>query len=90
MDTSNLLAKFTNRTMHDAIREKVLPNTKIEVGDRIAGLRSRIQRHMNRELAPDIWMKGAVTTFAPRSIYPVAGGIELQFVMDGTLNLTIQ
>jgi len=90
MDTSNLLAKFTNRTMYDTIRENILPNTRIEVGDRIAGLRSRIQRQMNRELAPGIWLEGAVTTFDPRNIYPVPGGIELQFVLDGTLNLTIQ
>jgi hypothetical protein len=76
--------------LYDAIREKVLPNTRIDVGDRIAGLRSRIQRHMNRELAPDIWIEGAVTKFDPRSIYPVPGGIEVQFALDGTLNLTIQ
>jgi hypothetical protein len=76
--------------LYETIREKLLSNTKLEVGDRIAGLRSRIQRHMNRELAPDIWIEGAVTSFDPRDIYPVQGGIELQFVMDGTLNLTIQ
>jgi Domain of unknown function (DUF4403) len=90
MDTSNLIARFGNRMLYDAIREKVLPNTRIDVGDRIAGLRSRIQRHMNRELAPDIWIEGAVTKFDPRSIYPVPGGIEVQFALDGTLNLTIQ
>lgn len=90
MDTSNLLAKFTNRGVHDTIREKVLPNTRIEVGDRIAGLRSWVQRQMNRELAPGIWLEGAVTKLDPRGIYPVPGGIEVQFVMDGTFNLTIQ
>jgi hypothetical protein len=45
---------------------------------------------MNRELAPGIWLEGAVTKLAPRGIYPVPGGIEVQFVMDGTLNLSIQ
>lgn len=90
IDTSNLLARFGNRMLYDAIREKVLPNTRIDVGGRIAGLRSRIQRQMNRELAPDIWIEGAVTSFDPRNIYPVPGGIELQFVLNGTLNLTIQ
>lgn len=90
VETSDALARFTNRTMHDTIREKVLPNTRIDVGDRIEGLRSRVQRQMNRELAPGISIEGTVTTFAPRSIYPVPGGIELQFVLDGTLNLTIQ
>jgi hypothetical protein len=90
METSDLLATFTNRTVHDAIREKVLPNTRLDVEDRIAGLRARVQRQMNRELSPGIWLKGAVTKFDPRGIYPVTGGIEMQFVLDGTLNLTIQ
>lgn len=90
MDTSNLLAKFTNRAMYDTLRNQILPNTRIEVGSRIQGLRARIQRQMNRELAPDMWVEGAVTTLDPRSIYPVPGGIELRFVLDGTLNLTIQ
>lgn len=90
VETSDRLAKFTNRTMHDTIREKVLPNTKIEVGDRIEGLRSRVQRQMNRELAPGISIGGAITKFDPRGIYPVPGGIEIQFVLDGTLNLSIQ
>ena len=90
IETSDMLAKFTNRTMHNAIREKVLPNTKIEVGDRFEALRARVQRQMNRELSPGMWLEGAVTKFDPRGIYPVPGGIEMQFVLDGTLNLTIQ
>jgi hypothetical protein len=90
VDTSNVLVKFTNRIMYNSIREKILPYTKLEVGDRIETLRSRVQRQMNRELAPGIWLEGAVTKLAPRGIYPVPGGIEVQFVMDGTLNLSIQ
>jgi len=90
MDTSTLLARFTDRAVHDAILQAILPNTRIDLEDRIAGLRSRVQRQMNRNLAPDMWLKGAVTKLDPRGIYPVPGGIEVQFVMDGTLNLTIQ
>jgi len=60
------------------------------VGDRFEALRARVQRQMNRELSPGMWLEGAVTKFDPRGIYPVPGGIEMQFVLDGTLNLTIQ
>lgn len=90
VDTSNVLVKFTNRMLYNSIREKILPYTKIEVGDRIETLRSRIKRQINRELSPGIWLEGTVTKLDPRGIYPVPGGIEVQFVIDGTLSLTIQ
>lgn len=90
VDTSNILVKFTNRIMYDTIREKVLQNSTIDVGDRVNGLRSRVERQMNRELAPGIWIQGSVTKLEPRGIYPVKGGIEAQLVMDGTLELIIQ
>jgi len=76
--------------MHNSIREKVLPHTKIDLQDRIKVLRSRIERQMNRELAPGIWLEGKVTKLEPRGLYPVPGGMEIRFVTDGTLNLTIQ
>ncbi len=90
VETSNWLVKATNRMMYNTIRDKVLPYTKIDVADRIELLRRRIERQMNRELAPGAWLEGEVTTLVPRSIYPVPGGMEMQLVIDGTLGLTIE
>lgn len=90
VETSNLLVKATNRMMYDSIRQQVLPHTKIDLRDRIEILRSRIERQMNRELSPGIWIQGTVTRLDPRGIYPVPGGMEIQIVIDGTLALTIQ
>jgi len=90
METANVLAKFANRVIYDTIREKVRQNSRIEVRDRIETLRRQVERQMNRELAPGLWLEGAVTTLAPRGIYPVPDGIELQFAMDGTLHVNIQ
>jgi hypothetical protein len=90
VNTSNLLVKATNRMMHDSIRNKVLPHTKIDLRERIGILRNRIERQMNRELAPGIWIQGEVTKLEPRGVYPVPGGMELQLVIDGTLELVIQ
>ena len=45
---------------------------------------------MNRELAPGISLLSAITTFKPTGIYPVTGGVEVMFTVDGTLHLTIQ
>jgi hypothetical protein len=53
-------------------------------------LRSRIEEQMNRDLAPGIWLEGKVTRLEPRDIYPVPGGTEMRFLVNGTLHLTIQ
>lgn len=90
VDTSNILVKFTNRIMYDTIREKVAQNTRIDVGDRIEVLRRQVERQMNRELSPGVWIQGAVTKLSPLGIYPIPGGLEAQLVIDGTLDLIIQ
>ena len=90
VETSNLLVKSTNRLMHDSIRDRVLPQTRIDLRDRIDLLRSRIERQMNRELSPGIWVQGAVSKLEPYRIYPVPGGLEMQLVIDGTLGLVIR
>lgn len=90
IETSNMLAKFANRMLYETIREKVVESSRIEVGDRIEALRRQVERQMNRQLAKDIWLQGSVTTLAPRGVYPVPDGIELQFAMDGALRVIIQ
>ncbi len=89
METSNLLMRLANRMMYDTIRDKILPYTRIDIANRAALLRRRIERQMNRELGPDTWIEGAVNTLAPNNIYPVKEGIELQLLIDGTLGISL-
>ena len=90
VDTKNVLVEATSRLMHDMIREKVLPDTQLDLQDRIEWLRRRIEQNMNRELAPGIWLQGTVDKLKPIGIYPVTGGVEVQFVVHGTLHATLQ
>jgi hypothetical protein len=89
METSNLLMRLANRTMYDTIRDTILPYTRIDIANRAEVLRRRIERQMNRQLGPDIWIEGAVTTLVPNHIYPVKRGIELQLLIDGTLSISL-
>ncbi|MCC6139758.1 MAG: DUF4403 family protein [Nitrospira sp.] len=90
IDTSNLLVKATNQLMHDKIRSQLLPNTRLDLRDRIHALRTGIERNLTRALAPGIMFDCAVTTLKPVALYPVSDGLEIQFIMDGALTLTIQ
>ena len=89
METKNVLAKATDRMMHDAILEKVLPDTKIDLRDRFEELRNRIERQLTRELVPGTWLEGSVSKMEPRGLYPTQNGLEVQLVVDGNLTLTI-
>ena len=89
METKNVLAKSTDRLMHDAILEKVLPDTKIDLRDRFEELRNRIERQLTRELVPGTWLEGSVSRMEPRGLYPTQNGLEVQLVVDGNLKLTI-
>ncbi|HSE58739.1 MAG TPA: DUF4403 family protein, partial [Nitrospiraceae bacterium] len=89
METKNVLAKATDRMMHDAILEKVLPDTKIDLRDRFEELRNRIERQFTRELVPGTWLEGSVTQLVPRGIYPTEQGLEIHLVVDGNLKLTV-
>lgn len=89
METRNVLAKATDRMMHDAILEKVLPETTIDLRDRFEDLRNRIERQFTRELVPDTWLEGSVTQLVSRGIYPTEQGLEIHLVVDGNLKLTV-
>lgn len=89
IETRNVLAKATDRMMHDAILEKILPETRIDLRDRFEDLRNRIERQFTRELLPDTWLEGSVTQLVPRGIYPTEQGLEIQLVVDGNLKLTM-
>jgi hypothetical protein len=90
VETSNWLVKVTNRMMYDTIRDTILPYTKIDVSDRIEGLRRRIERQMNHDVAEGVWMEGTVTKLVPHRIYPVKGGIEMQLLIDGTMKIGLE
>jgi hypothetical protein len=89
METKNVLAKATNRMMHRAILEQVLPDTKLDLRDHFEDLRNRIERQFTRELLPDTWLEGSVTRMEPRGLYPTQDGLEVHLVVDGNLKLTI-
>lgn len=89
MDTRNVLARTIASRGHDAIVEKVLPDTKIDLRDHFEELRNQIDRQLTRELVPGTWLQGSVSRIEPRGLYPTLNGLEIQLVVDGNLKLTI-
>ncbi len=90
VDTGNLLVNATNQLMHDKIRSQLLPNTRLDLRDRIHALQKGIERTLSRALAPGTTFDCKVTTLKPTALYPVPEGLEVLFIVDGTLALTTQ
>jgi len=90
IDTSNLLVNATNRLMHDSIRSQLLPDTRLDLRDRIHALQKGIEQNLSRALAPGMTLHCEVTALKPAALYPVSNGLEILLIVDGTLTLTTQ
>jgi hypothetical protein len=90
LDTKNVLANAANALAHDQIVAQLASSTRIDLTERIRKFRDNLQRNFNRELASGIRMQGTDVDFAPTGVYPVAGGLQIQVVVDAKLRLTVQ
>ena len=48
----------------------------------------RLARALTRQVAPGTWLEGSVTSLQPRAIYPMPGGVEIQVIAEGSLQLS--
>jgi len=90
MDTKNILVRAANWMLRDRILEAIEPQTRIDLSEQIRALRRGLGNAMRREILPGAWLDGTVTTLEPRGIYPVQGGIEVQLVAEGAMELRLQ
>ncbi len=89
-DTRNMVVHAADSMFHQTFLEQIEPETRIALSDRIESLRARLSSLLTRELEPDLWLEGTVTKLNVLGIYPVAGGVEVQVVANGSLQLSAQ
>lgn len=90
MDTKNILVRAANWMLRDRILEAIEPQTRIDLSGQIGALRRGLGNAMRREILPGTWLDGTVAKLEPRGIYPIQGGIEVQLVAEGTMELRLQ
>ena len=90
LDTKNVLANAANALAHDQIVAQLASSTRIDLSQRNRTFRDNLQRAFNRELAPGIRMQGSDVVFAPTGVYPVAGGLQIQVLVNAKLRLSVQ
>jgi hypothetical protein len=85
-----MLVHAADSMFHRTFLEQIEPETRIALSDRMESLRARLSSLLTRELEPDLWLEGTVTKLDVLGIYPVAGGVEVQVVANGILQLSAQ
>ena len=87
-DTRNVVVHSADSLFHQDFLARIEPETRIDLSDRIEGLRSRLSSLLTREVEPGLWLEGTVSKLDALGIYPVPGGVEVQVVADGVLQLS--
>jgi hypothetical protein len=90
VDTQNVVVKSADSAFHQRFLARIEPETRIDLSERIDGLRQRLSSLLTKEVDDGLWLEGTVNRLEVRGIYPVASGVEVQIVADGYLNLTFR
>ena len=76
--------------LRDNILAQLEPHTHIDLSEHVDTLRRQLSRALTRQVTPDTWLEGSVTNLQPRAIYPVSGGVEIQVIANGSLQLSVR
>lgn len=87
-DTKNVVVRSADALFHQKILARIEPETRIDLSDRIDELRNRLASLLTREVEPGWWLEATVSRLNALGIYPVAGGVEVQIVADGVIELS--
>ena len=87
-DTRNVVVRSADALFHQKILARIEPETRIDLSDRIDELRNRLASLLTREVEPGWWLEATVSRLNALGIYPVAGGVEVQIVADGVIELS--
>jgi hypothetical protein len=90
VDTKNVVVKSADSAFHQRFLARIEPETRIDLSERLDGLRQRLSSLLTREVDSGLWLEGTVSRLEVRGVYPVPSGVEAQIVVDGYLNLSFR
>ena len=87
-DTRNVVVHSADSLFHQDLLTRIEPETRIDLSNRIEGLRSQLESLLTQEIEPGLRLEATVSKLDALGIYPVPGGVEVQIVADGLLELS--
>ncbi|HSP94772.1 MAG TPA: DUF4403 family protein [Thermoanaerobaculia bacterium] len=88
IETKNLLAKAANSMAKEKLIAALEPSARVDLKDPVEAWRRDLQDRLRREILPGVWMQPSDIKVSLRGVYPAPGGIEIQAVLDASLNLS--
>jgi hypothetical protein len=79
----NPFLRIAERVVHETLRTRLRQNARWPIASEIAAVRAEVERAMTRALAPNVSMRGRVTSIAPAAVLPHAAGITIRVLAAG-------
>jgi len=90
LETKNRLARKAAGFWRDTLIEKMESDIFVDLDEPLMLMQTRLNEALTRELAPGARLEGRFTKLLPAGIYPVAGGVEVRMIAQGTVRLLLQ
>jgi hypothetical protein len=90
LETAQTLANVADWLFHGAFRSSVAEQTRWPLNDHIAGVKVRLEKALNRRLAPNVVAHGTVASLRPIGVYITSDSFKARVAIDGAVSMTVE
>lgn len=90
LETKNVLANTADWLTHGSIQRTIADSAQWYLSDRIADVRERINRAINRKISGSIAMSGQVNAIRPAGFYTTPTSFKVRGVLDGSVKIIMR
>lgn len=89
LETREALLSVADWLYHQGFRETIVRKARWELQRGASQLRARIEKALNRELAPGVRMSATVSAVRPTGVFVTPTSLKARVVIDGTLRIEV-
>ncbi len=90
LETGQMLARAADWLYHGSFRETIAQQARMTLTRKLGEVRQRIERSLNRVLAPGATLVGKVGSVRPVGVYVTPKSFRARVAIDGTLRLDMK
>lgn len=89
LETGETLAKVADWLFHGTFRSSIAQGAQWELTKEIASARKRLEKALNRTIAPNVTSRGAITSIRPVGVFMTENAFRARASIEGTLRLDV-
>jgi hypothetical protein len=90
LDSKQALLSVADWLYHEGVRRTIVQQAHWGLEKGVANVRARVERALNRELAPGVRAFASVTSVRPVGVYVTPSALRARAVVDGTLRIDVR